>query len=108
MKKLGIHREGGLVWVPRGKYKESNSVCYKAKIICPYCGNKRWIAKTLYQSTLAQGREFTRVCKKCRGLSRRKKTGFSLFKLIDDKTFSVNLRMIGDYNRACPRGIKKS
>jgi len=103
---FGVHKAGGFTWIPRGVYSQG-SIRYTTEVMCPCCKRKRWVMKTTWQSTIDQGREFTRICRKCRGKSRRMKKDFDFFNLIDDVTFSANIKHIGDFNRIFGHPVKE-
>lgn len=108
MKSLGIHMEGGLRWIPKD-LQNYKSRYYKAEVICPECGEKRWITKACWFHYRKQKIEFTGICKACRkaigyklkrGIweAKKKKDDFDPFRLIDDLTFSLNIVRMGNFN----------
>jgi len=81
---LGIHEEGGLTWIPKGKTKIGATI-YKTEIICPHCKKKRWIVKGYWKTHLNQKEQFTGVCLNC------KRTN------IDKKIKEFDWRIKGEY-----------
>ncbi len=110
MKALGIHMDGGLRWIPKGLHG-TNSRYYKAEVICPECGEKRWVTKISWQYYRKQKREFTGICLACRRLTGykskkkefpvKKSTGnFDTSRLIDDQKFLSNITSMGNFRKS--------
>ena len=109
MKALGIHMQGGLRWIPKD-LQNYRSRYYKAEVKCPECGRRRWITKACWFHYRKQGIKFTGICKACRKATgyklkkgiwstKKKKSDFDTFRLIDDKTFLLNIVEMGDYKK---------
>ena len=80
-------------------YVQSKGGSLGRYMTCLMCGKKRWVRKDNYTSAKRRG-IWIGLCHKCSLVRVRKgKASPEMFKLIDDRTFSANLMMMGNYVR---------